>query len=377
MLCPNPRCACDNPDSAVHCCRCGRKLAVKKSRRARANGMGTAYKRGHTWTASIIVGWKYINDNIIPIKRTKGGFKTKRAALECCQTLKAAKARPASPTFAVLYTQWEAAHALKVEKSTLYCYRAARKYYEDIAYMKFDVIGLDDLQECVDACPRGKRTKENMKALGTLLYKHALPRHMADMDYAQYIDCGDGRKRTREALTLEHVGLIKGVVNLIPYADYTYCLIYTGFRPNEMLSLRVDAYDAASGALVGGSKTEAGIDRPITVSPKIRPIIERLIQTGGEFIFPRPDGGMMRDDYFRENCFYPLLERLGIQATPIKGERAKYTPYSCRHTFANLLKNAIGSDTDKAALMGHSSPDMTKYYQSADLASLRSITDQL
>ena len=50
---------------------------------------------------------------------------------------------------------------------------------------------------------------------------------------------------------------------------------------------------------------------------------------------------------------------------------------SCRHTFADLMKNVQGSDTDKAALMGHTSFNMTKYYQSADMKSLKAITDRI
>ena len=258
------------------------------------------------------------------------------------------------------------------------CYRAANKYYKDIEHLRFSDIGLDDLQECVSDCPRGKRTKENMKALGTLLYKYALPRHFADMNYAQYIDVGNDLKTTRESLTMEHIILIKKAVdNGIAYANYIYCLIYTGFRPNEMLSLTKEAYDAENKILIGGFKTEAGMNRPVTISPRIHPIIEHLAQSDSPYLFPKPDGTLMRDDYFREECFYPVLDELGIQAIPTEGSPAKYTPYSCRHTFANLLKNIKGSDTDKAALMGHTSPEMTKYYQSADLYSLRMITDNL
>ena len=48
-------------------------------------------------------------------------------------------------------------------------------------------IDLDDLQECVDDCPCGKRTKENMKAIAGLLMKYAIPRHQTDMNYAEYV----------------------------------------------------------------------------------------------------------------------------------------------------------------------------------------------
>ena len=76
----------------------------------------------------------------------------------------------------------------------------------------------------------------------------------------------------------------------------------------------------------------------------------------------------MTETYFRNACFNPLMARLGI--------KDKY-PYSCRHTFANLLKNVTGSDTDKAALMGHADASMTKFYQAEDIDSLRRITDAI
>ena len=75
---------------------------------------------------------------------------------------------------------------------------------------------------------------------------------------------------------------------------------------------------------------------------------------------------MMTEAVFRNDIFRPLMERLGIQGR---------TPYSCRHTFSNLMKNVPGSDTDKAALMGHANASMTKYYQSPDYESLKRITD--
>ena len=76
----------------------------------------------------------------------------------------------------------------------------------------------------------------------------------------------------------------------------------------------------------------------------------------------------LTDNYFRKFCFDPLMQRMGITGR---------VAYSCRHTFANLLKRVHGSDTDKAALMGHADASQTKYYQEADLTSLRQITDLL
>ena len=44
--------------------------------KSRGNGQGTAYKRGNSWTAQVVIGWRVPDDDTrppIPIKRTRGG----------------------------------------------------------------------------------------------------------------------------------------------------------------------------------------------------------------------------------------------------------------------------------------------------------------
>jgi integrase len=82
--------------------------------------------------------------------------------------------------------------------------------------------------------------------------------------------------------------------------------------------------------------------------------------------------------YFRDYCFYPVLAAADIQPIPTAEHPAYYTPYSCRHTFANLLKGAPGSDVDKAKLIGHADYSTTKkMYQSAELEAMRRIIEEL
>mgnify|MGYP002518212870 CR=1 FL=1 len=89
-------------------------------------------------------------------------------------------------------------------------------------------IDVDMLQECLDDCPNGKRTKENMKALAGLLYKYAIPRHQSEMNLAEYLNCKaifacggswmvpgdmitDGKFDEIEKLTAEAVELLKEI----------------------------------------------------------------------------------------------------------------------------------------------------------------------
>ncbi len=94
--------------------------------------------------------------------------------------------------------------------------------------------------------------------------------------------------------------------------------------------------------------------------------MEKQLETPGEYLFPRlPAGKQMQNNHF-DRVFKAMMKKIGIE---------NRVPYSCRHTFSNLLKNIKGADVDKAALMGHSDYSMTKYYQEADYESLRAITD--
>ena len=345
--------------------------------KVRGNGLGTAYRRGRTWTACITIGWKTTpTGRAQAIRRTKGGFSTKRDALAYCQQLQAAPIEKPKMTLQQVYDAWLPVHEARVSKSTADCYKAAFRYFDDLHYRLMSDIDVDELQECLDACPRARRTRENMKAVIGLLYKYAIPRHQATMNLAEYLHTGDNDKSTRPPFSPEQVERIRQRIGITPYADVVYVLIYTGFRPAELFSLTKDSYH--DGILIGGIKTEAGKDRAVPVSPRIMPIIEERVSTCHGFLFPRENDEQMSVAYFRDCCFYPVLAAAGIQPLPTTEHPAYYTPYSCRHTFANLLKGAPGSDVDKAKLIGHADYSTTKkMYQSAELEAMKKIIEEL
>jgi integrase len=299
--------------------------------------------------------------------RSKSGFKTKKEALEYLPMLRdKMPSVDANIKFSKLYEQWYAAHSPKVEKTTMNCYAAAYKYFQIVHNWEFSLIKSAHLQKCIDECPNGKRTKQNMKALGTLLYKYAIQNDISDKNYAEFLYVGNDAQQEREPFTANEMQKLFDSVPKNPDARYILCLCYLGFRPEEFLKIRQKDFDRENMTLCSGSKTEAGKNRIVPISPKIAQYVLELSE-GKDYIFS-PSGEKISQKIFREKIFYPALENAKIR---------RLTPYSCRHTFATLMKNVQAPTTDKQKLIGHANFEMTAHYTHTDIESLRNIIDKL
>lgn len=368
------KCRAEAPENAKYCPSCGAKLSTTQATKSRGNGTGTVYRRGKTWTAAKTLGYYVSEDKLHREVRTKGGFKTKREALEYLSIL-GREPETRRHTFRQVYDLWFPTH--KASASTMGCYQAAMAWFKPVWGYKLDYITIEDLQDCMDDCPNGKRTQQNMKALCGLLYKYAIPRGLARLNLGQYLRVGGEDTGPKEALPQNVLEALEKAAGNVPGADYILCQCYLGFRPSEFLALDAASYDRKERVFRGGAKTQAGRNRVVTVSPKIQPIVDRLIadKIGGP-VFCKSDGSQMPIREYRD-MFYTVLDKIGVENPVGPDGRHRYTPHSCRHTFATLMKRVAGADKDKLELIGHTSNEMLRHYQDVDLEDLRRITDAL
>lgn len=367
------------PEGSVFCCFCGVRQSVARSPKQRGNGTGTVYKRGKTWTAKITAGYTCdASGKLRYTSRTKGGFKTKKEAVNYLPELKRSqREKSKKATFAQVYSAWLPTH--RAGASTINCYKAAYKFFAPVYSLDISEIDIDDLQDCLDECPRGRRTRENMKALCGLLYKFAIPRHYAALNMGEYLIVS-GDSSTKNALPEDALPKLKAHVGDVYGASIVLCQCYLGFRPAELTALEIGNYNREELAFVGGGKTEAGTNRIVTVSPKIQDYVNAAIngKVSGA-VFTDENGKPFTPARYRE-LFYSVLEKCGIDNPVVQRDGKNfytYTPHSCRHTFATLMKRVAGADKDKLALIGHSSSEMLRYYQDVSLTDLRRITDAI
>lgn len=376
------KCGQDLPDGARFCPFCGKPVEARRGRRKRGNGQGTiSVTQSGKYMATVTLGY-YTDDHGKRHRQSRSKvYETKREAAAGIPELLAGPAREEKQkvTFKDLYERWLPTH--RAGKQTMDCYRAAFKYFEPIWYERISDIDIDSLQECVDDCPRGKRTRENMRAVCGLVYKYGIPRKVipGNLNLAPFLIVEGDPAQHRSSFTDVEILRIKKACGVIPHADDIYCMIYSGFRPSEFLALTAADYDPIRQTLTGGSKTEAGRNRTVTVSPKILPIVAARAAAGGP-LFPDQDGRPWKLKSFTENAFYPALDAIGISNPVVEAggvSRHRITPHSCRHTFATLMKRVDGADKDKLELIGHTSSEMLRYYQDVDLEDLRRITNAI
>lgn len=379
------RCGTELSDIMAYCWACGKKQKMERTGKQRGNGQGTVYKlKNGKYRAVVTVGYYIGKDGKKRRKTRSRNFNLKKEAIAALPGLSAEseKKQKKTITFQQLYEKWEPTH--NAGKSTMDGYKAAMKHFRPVWLMSMQDIDIDDLQDCVDSCGKGKRTQQNMKTLCGLLYKYGIPRQCIpeNLNLAQFLHVSGEDAAHRESFTEVQIEMIRRQIGTAPMAEYVYCMIYLGFRPSEFLSLDCSQYDAVRSCFIGGAKTAAGINRVVTISPKIQPYINQIAsrRTAGAF-FCDPDGQAYNLRAFTDSVFYPVLEAAGIDnpIVEIAGgvKRHKYSPHSCRHTFTTLMKRVNAPSKDKLELIGHTSEEMLRYYQDVDISDLRKITDVL
>lgn len=369
MLCR--KCKKEIPDGSKFCNFCGAKQEYDTRARRRGNGLGTVFKdKDGTWIAEITIGWDAEDGKLKRKVRKKRGFPTKREALEYLPQLKQELPQvEANVKFKDLYKKWIDGHAAKVGKSTITGYKSVWQYFKPIYYVEVAKLKTEHIQQCIDACPHGRRTKENMKAVGTCVFRLAMQLDIVDRNYAEYVYIPKEDKSERVAFSMEQLQIMWDNVDRVPNLKYVLVLCYTGMRLSEMVGALTEDYNEEEGYFITGVKTDAGKHRVITISPKIRPFFSDFAK--GKHLFTE-----LNNKQFRLKIFYPALQAVGLDELDEKGDHI-YTPHCCRHTFATLMKNVDAPATDKQKLIGHAKFEMTAHYTHTDIGSLRAITDNL
>ena len=298
--------------------------------KARGNGQGTAYKRGRTWTACVTIGWVLPADPSKPkrpVRRTKGGFATRKDAINYCPTLLAGGyERPAeAPRLSEYWKTYSEGRMLQLAKNTQSAYRTAWKKLKAVHDVRVDCITVELLQKTIDATCHSHDTAGDCRSLLTNLFELAGAEQTASRDIPSFITVPAYEEKERETFTAEEqVALWKAYDNGDIRAAVPLLMIATGMMPGEMQLLKVENIDVEHRLIIrSGIKTKVRKRTPVVLSDAILPVVQDLIahaMTSG-YLWKR------NEKAWYEN-YYAVLQAAGCR---------RLEPYSCRHTCASNL----------------------------------------
>lgn len=398
--CINRRCHAALEDVFTFCPYCGKSQVEQPKKRRRTNGSGSVYFRkdikAKPWAAySTVLGYR---ENL-------GNYATKKEAEAALSAYQAAPSKFFGITLAELHERWLQSKGYeKLSDSSKSGYKTAWNKLKPLHNARFKDLRSYDFQRIIDYYEgehheRGangelkyidKNGKTTMKVtpkpkmcaglkysalhtiacLASLLYKFAMRDDIVSKNYAQYIELPEKNEVNATAFTDTQLELIRQHSGKVPYCDYVYALCYLNFRVTEFLGLTADCLqhemlDTGKTVwyFVAGMKTEAGKNRIVPVHPNVLPIVRKCIARRGKTVFCREDGAAMNKDSFREQCFYPVMDALGLGR--------EYKPHSCRRTYATRMSAAGARSENIATLMGHASFEVDKrHYIKQELKTL-------
>lgn len=332
MICK--KCARDLPEGAQFCCWCGVNQAAPNRKRGvkrRGNGQGSVYKRGHYWQAEVVVGWSADGRRI---RRYKGGFETKKAALEHLPTLikNPAAASSRARTVEYYYESWKKSDAPSLSKSKQCAYRIAWHKMQSIRYFPISSLSVVLLRDLVaDEAPTHYPARD-MKTLLSKIISLAMADQQLTVNIAEFIPLPPKNEKEQQPFSDDELAVIWAAFDEEDVvAAYLLLMIYTGMMPGELDRCTRQMIHLDERKIVGaGIKTEVRKETPIVLAEIIVPVLERILSY-------TPEGDAQRILYTDRWSFYDAYHEFnaarGIRDLPM---------YSCRHTTATAL--AVGTD---------------------------------
>lgn len=313
------KCGSEMLENWAVCPFCGRAANYTPKPKKRGNGQGTAYKRGNTWTAQVTQYITVDDDGKLKQKlKRKGGFKTKKEALQYIEALRVSEERKV-PTLLELYSVWEKNDLPKLSKDKQTAYKKARQRLEPIIGRKIDKLTLSDLQTVINLQSSTFYTSRDMKTLLSHLYNRACADQFVPSNLSKYIVLPDLKEHEPEPFTADEVKKMwTAFANGDTFVGYLLLMIYSGMMPGELFACDKSMIDFDRCEIYGcGKKTKTRKSNAIVFADSVKPVLQELCALyDSNLLYPRDE------KYFYE-AYHETTKRIGIRDLP---------PYSCRHT---------------------------------------------
>ena len=291
------------------------------------------------WRAMVTTGW---SDDGKPRRMSIGYFASYNEAYAALiEYHKSPYDKASNITLEELYNMWSTEHYPKLK--TAYNYIAAWKRCDKIKNITLRQLTRPLLKETIEA-PMPPSVHAGVKMLLTLMLDYALGLGMINENPVRHLPVNITPTETKHHIRFSNNEIAKIEKEGSVAADMILFGCYSGMRPGEICNIKKSDVNTNEWYLTGGSKTKAGKNRIVPLHSKIRNIISRYMEEGGELLF-----GTAYPTY--KNNFATLMTDLGLTG---------HLPHDTRVTFVSKAKEAGCDEYIIKKIIGHRIDDMTE-----------------
>ena len=325
-------------------------MAKKKQHFRHENGFGSIVKlsgnRRKPFAVRITAGWKDGKQ----VRKYLGYYKSEaEALLALAEYHKSGYDIDLSKlTLGEVYDRWITRLEPKVSKNVLNSHNMAKMRFERMVNVPITKIKTDQLQDWMDNIDDlSPGSKKRLKSTMIQIWKYAISNDIVTNNYPENIEINDKVEKTGKIFTEHEINVLWDNVDN-PTAQWILILMYTGMRIGELLELTSDKIFLDKHYMVGGLKSEAGIDRVIPIHDAILPLVSKQL---GKAKY------LMRDEKGRKLSYAKALNQFKMYMLEHKWE---HLPHDTRKTAVSMMHSAGIPMEVIRVIVGHSGKGVTE-----------------
>lgn len=169
------------------------------------------------------------------------------------------------------------------------------------------------MQDCIDNCGLSYSTQSQIKTLWGHLDNFAFECDIINKMYSQLISSPPIPDTNRTPFTTEQVDTLWRIKD-DPWVNTVLIYIYTGFRLQELLGMKIEQVNITNWYFEGGIKTAAGKGRIVPIHDRIKPFVQDLVNQNSTYLFTYQGKKFSKDSYYK--CWDEVMKKIGADKTP-------------------------------------------------------------
>ncbi len=378
MLTKCPECDLQVSDKAFNCPHCGypfvKETRIKKHSKGKyklPNGFGQITKLNNknlrkSYRAMVTIGKDSYGKPIQRLLKPQSYFSTYNEAYEALVEYNKDPYDLSNSVMTLrdLYELWYEEYSKKVEsQSSLRSIKAAWNKSSLLYDMRINDIKVYHLKKCIlENTETSINMKSRLKSVYNLMFDYAVERELCNKNPARAFNLSDSIDTS--VVKKEHISFSDTEMEIlwsntdVAYVNIILIQCYSGWRPQELVNIKLEDVDLENWLFKGGMKTKAGKNRVVPIHPKIKNLVtqeyNRSKELGHDKLISCIDGrsglNMTYDKYNKR--FIRIVHELDLNPD--------HRTHDPRKHFITLAKKYEVDEYAIKYMVGHAITDITE-----------------